>query len=228
MNAMAPDDPDDPKVKQLIADSSLTTMIDLATQRELEKWFGKPSFIELAERPPAKLTDPEMAEVIVRRDKALAAVDPELVEDIRVRTEERPETLLKFAATIDVVIDENMALFDHGMVDRAAAIAEPRDVEISDELIDALKECTPQALLRDLHRPELDFEKTFEVVDFAAEQRFDIVAEVNQAMATSWKLPILGQSPLVESAAIYAELRAERRRPWTSVLPLLTNRRTVE
>ena len=33
---------------------------------------------------------------------------------------------------------------------------------------DQLEDNTPQALLRDLHRPEIDFQKTFDIVDMAA------------------------------------------------------------
>lgn len=217
---MAPDDEDDPKVKALL---------DPATEADLARWFGLPSFDQLAEQPkPQQVVDEEMQAVIERRDRALAAIDPTLVEALRVRHEVKPETLLKFEATIDVRVDERISKVDEALVDRAMAIAEPRQVEISDELRDDLKECTPQALLRDLHRAEFDFDKTFEIVDFAAEQRFDIVAEVATAMATSWKLPELGVSPVVESVAMLEQIRADRRRRWTEYLPSLQNRRVRE
>ena len=114
------------------------------------------------------------------------------------------------------------------MADNVATFAEPREVEISDELKDDLKECTPQALLRDLHRPELDFEKTFEVVDAAAEQRLDIVAEVATAMRTSWKLPPLSASPFVESRRLLDEARADRKKPWTEAVVGMPNRTVQE
>ncbi|MBV8760665.1 MAG: hypothetical protein JO257_25455, partial [Deltaproteobacteria bacterium] len=70
--------------------------------------------------------------------------------------------------------------------------------------------------------------KTFEIVDIAAEQRLDIVAEVQTAMATSWKLPELGASPVIESVALLDGVRAQCRRPWTEYLPELRNRRVRE
>jgi hypothetical protein len=216
---MATDD-DDPKVKALL---------DPATEADLARWFTLPSFQQLTEQPkPGPAIDEEMQAVIDRRDKALANVDPAFVAALYLRNEQRPATLLKFEAKIDVHIDEQFGTLDEKMIERAMSIAQPREVEISDELREDMKDCTPQALLRDLHRAEFDFDKQFEIVDFAAEQRLDIVAEVASAMATSWKLPELGVSPLVESEALLDGVRAQRRQPWTDYLPSLRNRRVRE
>lgn len=217
---MANDD-DDLTVKQLL---------DPATEADLARWFSLPSFQELAEapKPAAPVVDEEMQGVIERRAKACAAVDPDLLARIRARTQEPSETLVKFEATIDVIVDAQFGTLDEAMIARASAIADPREVEISDDLRDDMKECTPQALLRDLHRPEFDFDKTFEIVDAAADQRFDIVAEVADVMATRWKLEKLQDSPVLEGLAILDALRAERRRPWTECLPALPNRRVRE
>lgn len=212
---------DDKKVKDLI---------DAATRAELEKWFGLPSFTEVAEgaaQPAAPVEDPDVVAVRERRERAIAAVDPAMLEAHRRRVEP-PDDLIKFKPVIDVHIDPEVALFDHGMVDRAASIAEPREVELSEQLLDDLKECTPQALLRDLHRPELDFEKTFEVVDMAAEQRLDVVAAVAEAMSTRWTLPPVEVSSWREGRAVLAELRASRHASWTSDLARLPNRRVQD
>lgn len=218
---MAPDDDDDPKVKALL---------DPATEADLARWFNLPSFQQLAEqpKPAAAEGDKDLEAAIERRDRALAAVDPALVETLRVRHEVKPESLLLFEATIETRVRENMSRIDEALVDKAMATAEPRTLELPDALQDDMKDCTPQALLRDLHRAELDFDKTFELVDFAAEQRLDIVAEVKTAMATSWKLPALGASPAAEGAATLATLRAERRRNWLEYLPQLDGRRVRE
>jgi hypothetical protein len=217
---MATDDDDDLKVKQLL---------DPATEADLARWFSLPSFAQVAEQPkPQHVIDEEMQAVIERRDKALANVDPRFVAALHERNEVRPAALLKFEAKIDVRVDEQFGMLDETMIERAASIADPREVEISEDLRDDLKDCTPQALLRDLHRAELEFEKQFEVVDIAAEQRLDIVAEVASAMRTSWKLPELGASPLIEAAAVLDGVRANRRQPWTSYLSSLRNRRVRE
>jgi hypothetical protein len=216
---MAPDD-DDKRVKDLL---------DEATQADLERWFGLPSFEQLAEAPPpAPAEDPEVAAVREQRAKAIAAVDANLLERIIDRVERRPEQLVGFEAIIDVHVDPEIAQFDEKMADNVATFADPREVEISDELKDDLKDCTPQALLRDLHRPELDFEKTFEVVDAAAEQRLDIVAEVASAMRTSWKLPPLSASPFVESRRLLDEARADRKKPWAQAVVGMPNRTVQE
>jgi hypothetical protein len=221
---MAPDDDDDPKVKQLL---------NPATEEDLARWFNLPSFTQLAEQQTqAPATgggvDAELQAVIERRDQALANVDPHLLESLYFRNETRPASLLKFKAMIDIQVDQDFGNVDEDLVARKASIAEERSVEISEQVQDDLKECTPQALLRDLHRAELYFDKTYEIVDIAAEQRLDIVAEVRAAMATSWKLPPLSASPLIESTALFAAVRAQRRRTWTEFLPELPNRRETE
>ncbi len=216
------DDAGDPKVKDLI---------DAATAATLAKWFGLPSFTELADKgvAPAEVEDPEMVAVREQREKAIAAVDPVLVEEHRRRTD-RPDRLIQFKAVIDVRVDPDIALLDLGMIERQHLIAEPREVAISQQLQDDLRDCTPQAILRDLHRPELDFEKTFEVIDYAAEQRLDIVRAVAEAMATSWKLPPLSASPFREAREAMEAIRTERRLPWPALFAAqpLPNRRFVE
>jgi hypothetical protein len=215
-----PTDDDDKKVKDVL---------DAVTLAELQKWFALPTFEQVAEhQPPPPEDDAETRALRERRDNALAAVDPALLDRIGFRVETNPETLLKFAATIDVHVDPEIALFDHKMADNVATFADPREVEISEDLRDDLKDCTPQALLRDLHRSETEFEKTFEIVDAAAEQRMDIVAEVATAMRTSWKLPPLDDSPWVQSRRLLDAVRADCRRPWVEVLPQMPNRRVRE
>ncbi len=204
-------DPEDKKVKELI---------DAATRAELERWFGLPSYQELADRgitpPEPPPEDPEMIAVRERRDQALAAVDPALIEAHRRRTDP-PRDLIRFKPLIDVRVDPSIALLDLSMIERQHTVAEPRQRELSMELQDDLHDCTPQALLRDLHRPELDFNKTFEVVDIAAGQRFDIVAAVAEAMRTRWTLPPFGPTPLQQARTLLRELRDDRHAPWTDI-----------
>lgn len=220
-------DDDERKVKDLIEQGQVP--LDPQTQADLEKWFGLPSVTELEEQGKlAGPADAEMAEVIERRERALAAIDRALLDEIRLRTEDIPNPIGQPVQIVDVVIDENIALFDHVMLEKIASIADPREVEIPDALIDALKECTPQALLRDLHRPEFFFDKTFEVIDAAAEQRMDAIAEARTAMTTSWKLPVVRKKPVEESREALAELNNHRRQPWISFLPQLTNRTVQE
>lgn len=212
-------DNDDKKVKELI---------DTATRADLERWFSLPSFQQLADLnkpPPEPLENPDIAAVRKRRAEATAAIDPALVEAHRKRTDP-PEDLIRFKALIDVCVDPSIARFDAAMIDRQHTIAEPREVEIPPLLYDDLKEATPQALLRDLHRPVRWYDKTFEFSDPLGELRVDIPAVVAEALV-SHKVELPG-SPYQKACAVVEEIRDQRRRPWTGLLPLLRNRRVKE
>ena len=216
---------DEPKVKELLAGAPLDSIVDAATQRELEKWFQLPSFEEVAERPLTQ-NERDIKAVQERRAKACEAVDPKFVDAIHMRREDSLDGLIKFEPNLEVHVDADLPMFDFGMADRVYTIAEPREVEISEEMRDDLKEVAPQALLRDLHRPETDFEMVFEVVDMSAEQKLDIVAEVAEAMRTKWTLQSLGLSPFEEERRGLERDREIRRQPW-SQLPM-PNRRVTD
>jgi hypothetical protein len=219
---MAPDDDSgDPKIRDLLGGQALEQVVDDATRKELEKWFGLPSFTELEERGEPALDDPEMVEVRERRAKALAAVDPALLERLLFWSEVNPETLLAFEQTIDVRIDPGIASFDESMAERAAVIGERREVEISEDLQDDLRECVPQALLRDLHRPETEFDKVFELTDALAEERVDAAAEIARAVRESRTLPPAGNAALAESRELIAEVRRIRRQKWPELFASL-------
>jgi hypothetical protein len=224
---MAPDD--DRDVKDLKVKDLLTGSVDpeAVTQADLARWFQLPSFEQVGEAAPPPAEDPGIAEVRERRARVCAEVDPDLLESIRQRTEVKTDQLVRFEVVIRNYISEApTALFDYAMAERGHVIAEPREVEIPEALKDDLHEVTPQALLRDLHRPETEFDKLFEVVDIAAEQRFDIVAEVAEAMRTNWKLPPLEVSPFEQERRKLVEDQVVRKRPW-STLPM-PNRTVTE
>ena len=211
-------------------DKTVKELLDAATRAELERWFGLPSFTQVAEEKKAAAPeeDPDVVAVRERRQKAIEAIDPAMLEAHRKRIEP-PEWLVRERPTIELKIREDITLMDQTMVDRGSSIAEPREVEIPDELRDDLRDCTPQALLRDLHRPELDFDKTFEVIDHAAENRVDAVRIVNEVMTTTYKVtPEVGTSIFHEGREILHELRTLRLAPWTvEQLAALPNRRVT-
>jgi hypothetical protein len=218
---MATDD-DDKRVKDVIGETSLA---------DLQRWFGLPSFTEVEEKggPPAAPEDPEMVAVQERRKRALAAIEPAFLDGLNHRAE-KPWSLIRFKPLIDVKVKVDMTMVDIAMVEGLRAIAEPREIQRPEVIDDDLTERTPQALLRDLHRVESFFDKMFEIDGTAAEQRLDIVAEVNEAMATNWKLPPLPPPVGTELVAMFAEVRAERTQPWAD-LPKrnrLPNRRVSE
>jgi len=211
-------------------DKTVKEMIDAATRAELERWFGLPSFAQAEEQAKANAPeeDPDVVAVRERRQKAIEAVDPAMVEAHRRRIES-PDKMIKFKALIDVRIDPSVALLDHSMIDRGASIADPREIEIPEQLTDDLRDCTPQALLRDLHRPEFEFDKTFEMIDHAAEGRIDVVAAVNEVMTTTYRISTeVLPSIFHEGREILRELRTDRLAPWTPELfARLPNRRVT-
>ena len=109
------------------------------------------------------------------------------------------------------------------------SLLEPREVEIPDELIDDLSERTPQALLRDLHRPEIEFVKTFEISDPIAELRVDASAEVKVAIARRYDESMTTVRVPAEARALFNAAIAQHMFPWTDVLNTpLANRRVNE
>lgn len=235
---MAPDDDPpapptkpDPTVKELLErdlGKPLADVVDAVTAAELERWFGLPSFEQAAESAAAKPEDPEIVAVRERRAKVLELIDPTLLAWIDARYELAWTLIEPDAPPIESKVVLDMALFDAQMAE--GRVAEPRDRERPEDIEEELKDQTPQALLRDLHRAVLFFDKQFEIVDFAAEQTLDIVAEVRTAMATNWKLPELGDPPSAAMAKMSAEIREERLLPWANLPKRVNfpNRRVTE
>src|SRR6188472_588135 len=98
-------------------DRKAKDVIDAATKRDLERWFGLPSFTELEEegKQPQVQTaemDPEVKAVIERRDKALANVDRAFLESIYARHDGRAEDIIVFEKTIDVRVAEKFGAVD--------------------------------------------------------------------------------------------------------------------
>jgi hypothetical protein len=211
-------DPDDKTVKHLL---------DAGTRAELERWFGLPSFEQLADQgktpAPPPPEDPKFAEARKRREAALAAVDPAMLEAHRRRVEPR-RPMTTFDAVIELRIDPDIGQFDQAIV--ARQLAEPRELDLPSDLADDLRECAPQALLRDLHRTEVVFEKRFEWVDAIAEHRVNASAIAAEAMATSWAAPRPTRSAFAEARAILIETRGIRRRPWIEIA--MPNRKVTE
>ncbi len=218
---MAPED-DDRKVKDMIGTTSVA---------DLQRWFGLPSFTELEEegKQAAVPEDDPYKEARERRERALAAVETWFL-DALARRAEKPWGLIKFKQIIDVHVRLDMALVDASAAESFRGAAEPREIERPEVIEDQLRERTPQALLRDLHRVESFFEKSYEIYDAEAAESVNVVAIVENAMGMDLKLPPLGEPPAAEFKRISAEVRAERTLPWAD-LPKrnrLHNRRVSE
>jgi hypothetical protein len=208
---MSDDNHNDKKVKELI---------DGATRADLERWFGLPSYEALAEQgvhPEPPPEDPRFAERRKRQDTALAAIDPALVEAHRRRTDRLAQTM-RPVPEVALHVDLSIVQLDTAMIAQRSAIAEPREVVRPRDIDDAVRDdCTPQALLRDLHRPERYFSRELQRVDLLESYRLDVAANIDEVMATSSKLPARGTPLFDEGYALLQELRAERNQPWTDI-----------
>jgi hypothetical protein len=202
------DDHQDRKVKDLL---------DPAMRAELERWFTLPSFDQVAEQggrvEPPPDDDPALVEFRKRAAEAVAAIDPVLLAAY----ERRLELGAGMIKPTPPHVEPSIGLLDLAMIARQNTIAEPRDYERSPMLEDDLRDCTPQALLRDLHRPDLSFDKVFEILDPAAAQRLDGLAEVEQVMATDWRLRRFARLAHDDGRIAFDELRAYRRQPWAEI-----------
>ena len=215
-------------------DKTVKELIDASTRAELEKWFGLPSFQQVAEQDeaaaaaPAKSSDDEArAAKRARSDAATAAVDPGMLEAHRARVEQQLKLKL-FTPDIETHVDPSILVFDQLMIDKAHTIAEPREYDLPPDLPDDLQERTPQALLRDLHRPEMSFEKQFEIVDAAAESRVDRHAIIAEALAFRRASLLEPESRIRELRALIAQLRKDRRMPVAELIGHMRNRRVKE
>lgn len=209
----------DPNDNDKQVDQTVKQLIDSGTRADLERWFGLPSYEALAEQgihPEPPDEDPRFAERRKRQDAALAAVDPAMVEAVH-RRAERMADVLKPPLEAALRIDPGILQLDTAMIAQQSAIGDPRDVERPPDLEDALRDCAPQALLRDLHRPEHHFDKAFDHLDLKESHRLNIAANIDEVMATSTRLPPAGPSLFDEGYALVQELRAERQQPWINI-----------
>lgn len=165
--------PNEPTVRQLLEDPQAhSEALDPATLAELQRWFGLPSAMDLPPPEPAP-------EEVSRREQALAAVEPRFLEYLQ-RHEQRLPLMME-PPHLDVHADEALTTVPERFA-VASKLGEPREVELSYLLYDDLKERVPQALLRDLHRPEQYFGKYYELVQ-VSEGIPDIRHAINAAIA---------------------------------------------
>ena len=105
--------------------------------------------------PPLSFSEKERRELIARRDRAIAAADPDLVAHIE--RHQGDAARLRGVPTADPLpARAPLARLDLG-VWPIRQPGEERELEPSEELRRMLRHQTPQAFLRDLHRPVLAF-----------------------------------------------------------------------
>jgi hypothetical protein len=201
-------------------------VIDPAMRAELERWFGLPSFGDLeASGAPTAVEDPAVKAARESQERALAAVDPAIVAR-HIAIYDVQDALLSFKVTYQSVLDPSIARFDPTMVRN---LAEERQYPESEELADAMRECAPQAILRDLHRVETQFTIALES-PYVEEQPNPLGQSVaREIMGTSWQVDAVSPTSLLaEARAELATLRSARYQDISSALADMPNRRVSE
>jgi hypothetical protein len=235
---MTDDHDKDPKVKALVErdpSQKLDDLVDAETAAQLERWFGLPSFTQVEEgevvlAAPPPVVDDAYAEVRERRKKLLAEVDVELVARIEQRHVPR-EDLFIFKANIEPY-EGKINLVDLDDIERRGAIVEERWIQRPGDIVDALDENAPQALLRDLHRAETEFSRTQNddwAIDKPEPEPFlmDIVEKIDQSMRVRYRMEPV-QAP--DITHLLDETRSEIRQSWPELAKSgkLYNRRVTE
>lgn len=130
--------------------------LDAATIAQLAAWFGAPA---PPEPPPAE--DPEIRKVRERRERALEAVDPAFLARFEAKAGQA-DALIHLPEPMTLAIERiPLARLDLSVWNLSVS-DEVREHERPDEITEALHEPTPQAILRDLHRPEMYWQITLQ------------------------------------------------------------------
>jgi hypothetical protein len=137
----------DRRVGDALADSDLDHQIDPDLMARLAAWFDPAQL-----RPPSESERKQRA-AAERQARTAAAVDPALQRRLE-RKAERGATVVRPLPPLHLRVDPTISRFD---VDawRLPPSGELREVERPDFIPDLMQENTPQAVLRDLHRPVL-------------------------------------------------------------------------
>lgn len=135
----------------------LAGKLDPQTTAQLAAWFGLPSYTELAERgetgPKESEDDKYWREL---RAKIADAVLPAMIERVASKVTSA-DRLLQLRELAPMTTEVPVLLHDERFSDQVGMASEPRVLELSNEHLSDLNDCAPQAILRDLYRPEADF-----------------------------------------------------------------------
>ncbi len=133
---------------------------DPQTIAELAAWFGQPAPIPQEPSPtPTRATAATDKPKEARRQRIRKLADRRLLRRLASHID-NADTISQLPPPPALTPDsEKLARFDFAAWKLSLA-GEENLYDIPDELVADLNERTPQALLRDLHRPEIDFRRT--------------------------------------------------------------------
>jgi hypothetical protein len=191
--------------------------LDPLTQAELERWFARPSVQTIA-APIPDAEDVEFDQRQVRIAEACRAVEPWMVALLE-RHDHDPLGF-RFIVAPPPLHDESILKIRIPSDDEIATIGEARALVRDDEIEAALATSAPQAILRDLYRPEGEFTIEFERVETGAGPT-DGQREVREVFSQR----ALVLPPPVSIHAIGAEARRQFREyiapPWADLVAIV-------
>jgi hypothetical protein len=163
----------EPRVRDLLRSApnipDVTANLDAKTQADLARWFGLPS-IDSSQAPTLSASnseldeDPEQAEARKRRDAAMAAADPRFLDKVFGWFDRADALTFDESAGLALQVRHSKDVTIAGDFSSTVVVGKVVDRELPYGVEGNLRDCAPQALLRDLYRPEMFFRKEFELL----------------------------------------------------------------
>jgi hypothetical protein len=167
--APAGDEPRGKDIARSKTTADLDERLDAQTVAQLAAWFGLPSVTQLQEEEEARArAAAAAAEDDPRRERneldarIAADVQPAMIARLERWTPAGDALLTDLGPPIEPVVDPDLVHLDAAFIERLGVIAEAREVQRPPWIDAALAESAPQAILRDLHRPESEFRRSYE------------------------------------------------------------------
>ncbi len=226
MSEPSSDDPDggnggdEPRARDLAttpAPEGTQHPMDPATIAQLASWFDLPSFDEVAEQQEAARAEAEektgVQKVLEVRAKALANIEPAFMA--RLDGRRAAGARLPQIPPLEVRWERRVLAFDESQVPEAIDPDYLPEVYIPPQLVKDLKDCTPQAFLRDLHRPDKEFyiqlQPAFE--DVGEIEMPDPMGPIRETVRADYRVGVVAPAVTTMAEGI-ADLRAILARPW--------------
>jgi hypothetical protein len=211
---------DEPRVRDLLARGETPAVQDPALVAQLAAWFGLPSFEQLEDQAAAAAPPHEpsaVEKVQERRREVLAQIDPALLAHVTRHSGVAEQ--LRPAEPAPRPWEGRVTAFDPSQVPPELTEDDWREVEIPNELRKDLKIATPQAFLRDLHRPEKEFYVRMQSPwdDFdpdEAQAEMDVMAPVRDALRRDYRVGTTQPPATRTMSEAWSDRLATMAKPW--------------
>lgn len=226
------DAPDDLRARDLV--ESRSPALDPETVAKLASWFDLPSYDQVEEREAAARAADREAEretasqkVQKRRAEALANIDPGFLGRLDHRRARGAD--LRHIAPQEILWERRLLAIDEDRIPPVLSEEDYPEVVVPQALVKDVKTCTPQAFLRDLHRPEKDFwirlQPAFE--DAGEPEAPDPMGPIRETLRTDYRLAVVPPAVTTIASGI-ADLREILARPWAEAKRERARKREAE